>query len=196
MCDDPKLPKVLTEADFVESIGCLMPRPPEPGTCLLIVAHTNLYGTEPAEDEFDRSDARDFLKMALTVAQEFPEIRIGLLNQNDAPAVIRRLPTSLDCSHAEALVCLDSTEWRQVICDDETPESLRLWLHGILLATGLRSTTSREDLNVRLAYELAQPEKWSFSDAGGTSRASGPSSINAAKQELDRLTEQWTSRDP
>jgi hypothetical protein len=134
--------------------------------------------------------------MVLTVAQEFPEIRVGLLNQDDAPAAIRRLPTSLDCSHAEALVCLDSHEWRQVECDGETPESLRLWLHGILLAAGLRSTTSREDLDVRLAYELAQPETWSFSEARCDEPRFRSKLYKAAKQELDRLTEQWTLRYP
>jgi hypothetical protein len=122
MRDDRKSPNVLTDADFVQSMGYLIPRPPEPGTCLPVVAQSNLYGTEPTEDKFDQSDARDFLKIALRVARVSPEIRIGLLNQNDAPAAIRRIPTSVDCSYAEALVCLDSGEWRQVICD-ETPES-------------------------------------------------------------------------
>jgi hypothetical protein len=196
MRDGPKSPKVLTEADFVESMGYLIPRPPEPGTCLLIVAHTNLYGTEPAEDEFDRSDARDFLKMALSVAQEFREIRVGLLNQNDAPAAIRRLPISVDWSHAEASICLPCGEWRQVICDGETPESLRLWLRGILLAIGLRSTITRDDLDVRLAYELAQPATWSFTDARWDEPDFRSKLYKAAKEELDRLTEEWTGRFP
>ena len=195
MRDDPKLPRVLTEADFVESMGYLMPRSVEPGTCLLIVAHTNLYGTEPTEDEFDRSDARDFLEMALTVAQEYPEIRVGLLNQNDAPAAIRRLPTSIGfCADVDALVCLIPGEYRQVSCDGETPESFRLWLQGILLATGLRSTISREDLNVRLAYELAEPESYSFTVARWDEPHFRSEVYKVAKQELDRLTEQWTFR--
>jgi hypothetical protein len=194
MRDDPKLPTLLIEADFVESMGCLIPRPVEPGTCLLIVAHTNLYGTEPTEDEFDRSDARDFLKMVVTVAQEFPEIRVGLLNHNDAPVAIRRLP--IGSSHAEAAICLKSN-WRVVICDEsERPDSLRLWLRGILLATGLRSTLSRDDLNVRLAYELGQPEKYSFSDARWDVPHFRSELYKAATQELDRLTEQWSLRGP
>ena len=48
MGDVPRPPKVLTDADFVESMGRLVSRPPEPGTCLLIIAHTDSYGTEPA----------------------------------------------------------------------------------------------------------------------------------------------------
>jgi hypothetical protein len=194
MRDDPKLPTLLTEADFVESMGYLIPRPVEPGTYLLIVVHTNLYGTEPTEDEFDRSDADDFFKMVLTVAQEFPEIRVGLLNRNDALGAIRRLPIGL--SHAEAAVCL-GPDWRVVICDEgETPDSLRLWLRGILLATGLRSTVSRDDLNVRLAYELAHPEKYSMSEARWDVPHFRSELYKAATQELDRLTEQWTLRSP
>jgi hypothetical protein len=193
MCGNSKSPKLLTDADFVESSGYLRPRPPEPGTCLLIIAHANLYGTEPTEDEFDRSDERDFIKMVLTVAQEFPEIRVGLLNQNDAPAAYRRLPTSI-VNPAEALVCLHS-EWRQVECD-ETPESLRLWLRGILLAIGLRSTISREDLNLRLAYELAQPKLHSIPVARWDEPSFRSKLYKAAKQGLDRLTEQWVRRGP
>jgi hypothetical protein len=194
MRDDPKLPTLLTEADFVESTGYLIPRPVEPGTYLLIVVHTNLYGTEPTEDEFDGSDARDFLKFVLMVVQEFPEIRVGLLNRNDAPTALRRLPIGF--SHAEAALCLEP-DWRVVICDeDETPDSLRLWLRGILLATGLRSTVSRDDLNVRLAYELAQPEKHSFSYARWDVPQFRSELYKAATQEVDRLTEQWTGRGP
>lgn len=196
MHHDPKLPTLLTEADFVESMGYLIPRPVEPGTCLLIVAHANLYGTEPTDDEFDSSDARDFLKMVLRLAQEFPEIRVGLLNYKDAPAAIRRLPLGYRYLNAEAATYLHYHEWR-VICEDgETPDSLRLWLRGILLSTGLRSTDSRDDLNVRLAYELAQPHIHSFSYARWDEPRFRSELYKAAIQELDQLTEQWALRAP
>jgi hypothetical protein len=192
----PRSPKVLTDADFVESTGYLVSCPPEPGTCLLIIAHTNLYGTEPTEDEYDSCEARNFLEMLLTVAQEFQEIRIGLLNHLDVQASIRRLPIAPSGSflYAEALVCLGPTEWRHIVCGDETPESVRLWLRGVLLATGLRSTISRDDLNVRLAYELGQTEKYSFSDARWDAPHFRSKLYKAAKQELDRLSEKWALR--
>jgi hypothetical protein len=44
--DGLKSVKLLSDADFVESIGYLEPRSLDPDTCLLIIAHTNLYGTE------------------------------------------------------------------------------------------------------------------------------------------------------
>src|SRR5258708_23710515 len=34
MCDDPKSPKVLTEVDFIESMGYLIPRRPVPNQAL------------------------------------------------------------------------------------------------------------------------------------------------------------------
>jgi hypothetical protein len=196
--DAPRSPKVLGDADFVESMGRLVPSPPEPGTCLLIIAHNNFYGMEPTEDEYDSCEARDFLEVVLAVAQEFQEIRVGLLNHRDAQAAIRRLPITFSSGpslFAEAFVCLSPTEWRHVICgDNETPESVRLWLRGVLLATGLRSTISRDDLNVRLAYELAQPEEYSFSVARWDVPHFRSELYKAAKQELDRLTEKWARR--
>src|SRR5215831_7718796 len=97
MPQDLKSPKLLTDADFVECMGDLELRPLEPGTCPLIIVHTNLYGTKPAGDEDDGYGARDFLKMILAVAQEFPKVRVGLLNPDDAPDAFHRLPfTVLD----------------------------------------------------------------------------------------------------
>jgi hypothetical protein len=63
-------PKVMTDADFVESTGYLVPSPVEPGYCLVIIAHTNLYNTEATEDESDPFDARDFFEMVLAVAED------------------------------------------------------------------------------------------------------------------------------
>ena len=192
-----KAPKVLTDADFVESMGYLEPHPVEPDTCLLIIAHTNLYGTKPVEDEHDGCGARDFLEMVLTVAQEFPEVRVGLLNDNDAPDAFIRLSIDRRPPYAEALVCVGLSDWRRVECiDNDTLDSLRLWLRGILLTTGFRPTNSRDDLTVRLAYELAQPERYSFDDARWDVPHFRYRLYEAAKHELDRLTEEWVHKSP
>jgi hypothetical protein len=189
--------QVLTDADFGESMGYLVPPPAEPGTCLLIIPHTSLHGTEPTEDEYDSCGARDFLEMVLSAALEFPEIRVALLNHRDAQKAVRWLSivpigSSLD---VQALICLGSHTWHQIGCGtDETAESVRLWLRGLLLATGVRATTSRDDLNVRLAYELAHPNTHSFSDARWDVPHFRSRLYNAAKKQLDRLTEEWAAQ--
>ena len=101
-------PKVLTDADFIETAGYMVPRSVEAETCLLIVAHSNLCGTEPAGDQSDSLGARDFLEMILASTHEFTEIRVGLLNYNDAPAAIRRLPIFF----AEPLLFAEALIWR------------------------------------------------------------------------------------
>ena len=192
-------PKVITDADFVESRGYLVPSPVEPGCCLVIVAHTNLYGTDASEDEFDSFEARDFLKMVLAVAEEFQEIQIGLLNHHDAQAAIQRLSMTYSgaISGSEVLVCLHETSWRNIISGDgETPDSIRLWLRGVLLANGFRATTSRDDLNVRLAYELAQPATYDFGEARWDVPDFRSKVYYEAKQKVDGLVEKWVVRSP
>jgi hypothetical protein len=187
---------VITDADFVESQGRLVPSPIEPGRCLVIVAHTNLYGTNDSEDEFDSFEARNFLKMVLSVAEEFQEIQIGLLNHHDAQAAILRLSLTYSGA-ASVLVCLHETEWRHIVCGEkEAPESVRLWLRGVLLGNGFRSTASRDDLNVRLAYELAQPATYDFGEARWDTPIFRSKLYNEAKQEIDGLVEKWAIRNP
>jgi hypothetical protein len=191
-------PKVITDADFLESRGRLVPCPVEPGCCLVIVAHTNLYGTNDTEDEFDTFEARDFLKMVLLVAEEFQEIQVGLLNHRDAQAAIRRLSMNYSGPiSAQVLISLNETEWRHITCGDgETPQSIRLWLRGVLLANGFRSTTSRDDLNVRLAYELAQPATYDFGAARWDVPHFRSKLYNEAKEKIDGLVKKWTRLEP
>jgi hypothetical protein len=195
----PRSPKVMTDADFVETMGSLLPCPIEPGSCLLILAHTNLHGTEAAEDESDSFEARDFFEMVLAVAQEFQEIQIGLLNHRDAEKATGRLNVAPSASalFSEVLVCLHATEWRHITCGcDETPKSIRLWLRGVLLANGFRSTISRDDLKVRLAYELAEPANFDFGEARWDVPDFRTKLYNEAKQQLDRLAKKWALRGP
>ena len=192
-------PIVMTDANFVESCESLIPSPAEPGCCLVIVAHANLYGTNASEDECDSFEPRNFLEMVLAVAAEFQEIQIGLLNYCDAPAAVKRLGMTYSgaFSGSEALICIHKTKWRSVICGDgETPDSIRLWLRGVLLANGFRSATSRDDLNVRLAYELAQPARYDFDEARWDVPSFRSKVYYEAKKKVDGLVEKWVVRSP
>lgn len=190
--DASKPPRILTRADFVGSMGHLVPRSSGAGTCLLIIVHSDLYGTSPSEDEFDLSDARDFIKMVLAVAGEFGEVQVGLLNHRDASATIERLPTPSGNPHAEALICVNACEWRQILCGEgETSDTIRLWLRGILLATDFRPTSSTDDLNVRLAYELGRPPAYSFLSAQWDAPDLRLRLYGEAKLAVDKLRERW-----
>jgi len=191
--------RVMTDADFVESQGYLVPGPVEPGCCLVIAAHTNLCGTDDSEEEFDSFEPRDFFKMALAVAEEFQEVQVGLLNHHDAQAAMQRISMTYSGANSgsELLICLHETSWRNIICGDgETEDSIRLWLRGVLLANGFRSTTSRDDLNVRLAYELAQPATYDFGDARWDVPSFRSKVYYEAKQKIDRLVKQWAVQSP
>jgi hypothetical protein len=183
----PKVPRILSEADFAEPGYELRLRDAEPGTCSLIIAHTNLYGTTPAEDDHG---ARDFLKMMLGVAEEFPEVTVGLLSRDDAGDLARWLQFEPG-SRPQANGVISTAGQTIVYYDHETPESLRLWFRGILLRIGIRACVSKDDLAVRLAYELAEPERYSFSEARWSTPRFRNRSYEAAKQALDTLTEKW-----
>jgi hypothetical protein len=70
---------VLTNSDF--SDGKLLKLAP----CTLVLAHANLSAG-------DRSAAQTLLETALRVAQDFPELQVGLLNCLDYPELAERLP--------------------------------------------------------------------------------------------------------
>jgi hypothetical protein len=195
--DASKSPKVLTDADFVRSGGYLVPRSLSASTCLLIVVHADLYGNLPTEDESDSFEACDFIKMVLAVAEEFQEVQAGLLNHRDASATLERLPTPSASAYAEALICLNDCEWRQILCGEgETSDTIRLWLRGILLSNGFRPTNSTDDLNVRLAYELGQPPRYSFSAARWDVPGFRLKLYSEAKQTVAKLTDMWSDQTP
>jgi hypothetical protein len=61
----------------------------------------------------------------------------------------------------------------------------------------LGPTASRDDLAVRLAYEFAQPENHSFTDARWDVASYRMDAYEAAKKELHRLIdEDWVNRFP
>lgn len=178
--------RILTEADFTEEYGYLVPR----DKSWLIIAHENI------DDENDRNGAHAFVQMVLSVAPDFPEITTVTLDTTLEFA--HRLPVSRyrSWAYAEALICLSAEEWRVVLCDDEDANSIRTWLRGILLGCGMRPTVSREDLNIRVAYELAQPEACSFTDARWDVPHYRKQVCDAAKDKLDGMVEYWVSRSP
>ena len=189
--------KILTDADFFESAGNLVPRQPEPGVCLLVVVHSGLHGTPLAEDESDPFEARQFLQTVLAAAQEFPEVQVGLLNYRLAKAITARLPIDDPgpSSYAQALIFSGGTEWHQIVCGvDETAETIRLWLRGVLLAYGFRPTSNQDDLTVRLACELAQPERISFSEARWGVPKFRSEVHKAAKRSVVELIDKWVHR--
>ena len=47
---------------------------------------------------------------------------------------------------------------------NETPASFHHWVLGILLAFGYRPTLTREEIVLRLAYDLAQPPECASAD--------------------------------
>jgi hypothetical protein len=190
----PKVPRILSESDFAEPGYELRLRNVEPGACLLIIAHNNLYGTIPAEDEDDHG-ARDFLNMVLAVAEEFPEITVGMLNRDDAGDLARWLKFESG-SWPTANAVIGTVSQMAVYYDNETPESLRLWFRGILLRIGIRPCVCKDDLAVRLAHELAEPELYSFDEARWGTPDFRSRVYEAAKEVLETLTEEWASRSP
>src|ERR1700712_795366 len=73
---------ILSDKDFTDAR-------PSTSPCKLVVLHANLFGVTPAEGD-EHSDARDLLKMALDVAQDFPEMRVGLLNALESPELAEK----------------------------------------------------------------------------------------------------------
>jgi hypothetical protein len=95
------------------------------------------------------------------------------------------------------LICLNDCEWRQILCgESETLDTIRLWLRGILLSTGFRPTNSTDDLNVRLAYELGRPPRYSFSSARWDVPGFRLKLYGEAKQTAAKLTDMWSDRTP
>ena len=60
----------------------------------------------------------------------------------------------------------------------------------------MRPTVSGEDLNIRVAYELTQPEACSFTDARWDVPHYRKQVCDAAKEKLDGVVEYWVSRSP
>ena len=74
---------------------------------------------------------------------------------------------------------------------NETLPTLRQWILGVLLAWGYRPTTSREEIVIRLAYDLAQPAESDSPDPQWDDVEIRTMAILAAKEALAPLYEEW-----
>lgn len=162
--------------------------------------HLNLYETDSNNgDVYRAKEARNFFQTLLNVAPDFPEFDLCLLNYNDAPKASIELSVDVYESsfRSEAIVFSPVAQCsRTDVWSDETADTIRLWLQGVSLAQGLRCTASQADLIVRLAYELADPEDWSFEETRWGIAKFRMEAHRAAAVELERLIDEWSMRSP
>ena len=171
---------VLTDSHF--SDGKLLNLTP----CTLVLAHANLSVD-------DNSAARMLFETALRVAQDFPELQVGLLNCLDYPEVAERLPiyvSEFGTQFAALIFIPDGGPHCTAAVYEEDAESFYFWVLGILLAR-FRPATTREEIIVRVAYDLANEpgreqagERWDDVELR-------KNAINAARDALASLYEQW-----
>ncbi|GLR86540.1 hypothetical protein [Bradyrhizobium iriomotense] len=188
--------RILAEADFVDPEGQLVPRSSTPGRLLLVIAHSNVDGTPPADGESGKDEIHEFFRLMIAAAEEFPEFEPCLLNYDDAPSAVHRLGVERygSSDFAEAMIYSALGRIQHITFDGETPESVRLWLRGTSLGLGLRATARHDDLIARLAYELAEPHGYSFSDARWDVPTFRSKVYQAARTALEELTEFWTGQ--
>jgi hypothetical protein len=73
----------------------------------------------------------------------------------------------------------------------ETPASLRQWLLGISLGWACRPAASREEICVRLAYDLAQPPEVACPDPRWDDPEIRAMAVLAVRETLLPLYEDW-----
>jgi hypothetical protein len=180
-------PVVLTAADFID--GGLV----SPGGCTLVIAHANLVGVAPAEGD-GPSKARELLEAALEIADVFQEMHVGLLNCLDFPATAEQLSVYVSDygTRCATLIFTDRHDPHFIAAGgSETPASVHQWVLGILLARGYRPTTSREEIIVRLAYDLTQPTECDSPHLRWDDAEIRTMAILAATEALAPLYEEW-----
>jgi hypothetical protein len=180
-------PIVFTGADFTDGYLTRL------NGCTLVIAHANL--TEVAfEDEEDRSDGRNLLRIALAAADDFPELQIGLLDCVAYPETAEQLGVYVSEYGIQCAVLI-FTERSEPHCiaasADDTPASFHQWVLGILLGTGGRPTATREDIVVRLAYDLAQFSGPDTTDPQWDDPDIQQTALQAARQALMPLYHAW-----
>jgi hypothetical protein len=133
-----------------------------PQGCTLVIAHANLVGVTPAEGD-GPSKARELLEAALEIADVFQEMHVGLLNCLDFPATAEQL---------SVYVSDYGTRCATLIFTD-------------------RPTTSREEIIVRLAYDLTQPTECDSPHLRWDDAEIRTMAILAARETLEPLYEEW-----
>jgi hypothetical protein len=176
-------PIVLTGADFID--GRLV----RPNGCTLVIAHANLIEVA-SEGEDDRSDGRNLLRLALAAADDFLELQVGLLDCVVHPETAEQLSVyvseyGIQCA---ALIFTERFDPHFIAASaDDTPASFHQWLLGILLGAGGRPTASREDIVIRLAYDLTQSSRSDIADPRWDDPEIQQTAILAARQALAPL---------
>jgi hypothetical protein len=180
-------PVILTAADFTDGRCTTLKG------CTLVMAHAGLVGVAPA-DEHSQSDARELLDMALEIAGDFPEMQVGLLDCLAYPETSEQLSVYVSeyGTQCAALVFAEVHDPHFIAAGGkETLRSLQQWVLGILLAWGYRPTTSREEIVVRLAYDVAQPPEFDSPDPRWDDLEIRTMAILSAREALASLYEEW-----
>jgi len=183
-------PATLTDQDFIDA------KPGSTSPYELVVLHANLYGVAPGEGD-EHSHARDLLKMALEVAQDFPEMPVGLLDCLRYAALAEKLSVyvsefGIRCA---VMIFVDGRDPHVISAGyNETPEIFHHWIQGILSAYGFRPTVTREEIVVRLAYDIAQPPEVACPDPRWDDPEIRTQAIHEAREALRPLYEAWVPR--
>jgi len=180
-------PVILTDQDFIEA------KPNSTNPCQLVVLHANLFGVALGEEDA-HSHARDLLNMALKVAQDFPEIPVGLLNCLEYAVLAEKQSVyvsefGIRCA---VIIFIDGRDPHIISAGyNETLESFHHWIGGVLSAWGVRPTVSREDIIVRLAFDIAQPPEVVFVEPRWDDPEIRMQAIHAAEEALRPLYRAW-----
>jgi hypothetical protein len=180
-------PITLTDRNFTGG------RPIQLDRCTMVVAHANLAATTP-EDGDGPSAARGLMTMALCITDDVPEMQIGLLNCLDYPQTAEQLSVYVSEFGAQcAVLIFTSRPGPHFIAAgaDETPASFHHWVLGILLAFGYQPTVTREEIVLRLAYDLAQPPEFALADDRWDDVDLRTRAIRAVRETLKPLYEAW-----
>jgi hypothetical protein len=180
-------PIILTGEDFTDG------RCTRLEGCVLVLAHANLAGVAPAVGG-GQSDAHKLLNMALEIADDFPEMQVALLNCLAHPETSEQLNVYVSeyGTQCAALVFAEGHDPHFIAAGgNETRPTLHQWVLGILLAWGYRPTTSREEIIIRLAYDLTQPPEFDSPDPRWDDVEIRTMAILAATEALAPLYAEW-----
>jgi len=164
---------------------------------VLVLAHTNMLDEKTAApDEPDWEQASGFLQMALRVAEEFPEVQVGLFNSRHYNFMARRLGVLSSFSTFEcwAQVFLDGLSAHSTSSDyDEPPDAFRTWLLGILIEFEYRRPQSLDEAMIWLAYNLCEHPMISYDEARWNEEGMRGRAVKAVRDNFKRLQRQWQS---
>jgi hypothetical protein len=170
----------LTDSDFFD--GKLLKLTP----CTLVLAHVSLSAE-------GRSAAQTLLETALRVAQDFPELHIGLLNCSDYPETAERLPvyvSEFGTQFAALIFVPDGGPHFTSAVYEEDAESFYFWVLGIVLAR-YRPATTREEIIVRVAYDLVHEPLPELAGERWDDVELRKNAVQAAREALAPLYEEW-----